>query len=742
MNKLFVGSWGTFVGIILIFSNSSFAQSISAKPIIVDDSLGSEKSALTTDSVQNKITITEGSTRGNVLFHSFLEFNVNSGERVFFLPSSGIQNIVTRVTGTDISRFSGTLGVEGKANLFFINPNGIRFENGFNLDLNGSFLSATADSLIFDVFEFSSLSKKAPPAALKFSIPIGLQFGRTPGSIVNEAKLLQVKPGNFIGLIGGEVFFNSAKVIGPNIRIEVGSVTANSLISIVPSQSNLSLGYDKATGFQDIHLLNPTNNLLDQSGFATSGTEGSINIWGRNIELIYSQMVTNNTGNLGSNIFINASESLSLDRSSLTTGVKNPDLLQNTIAGDININTKQLIVKNSSLIDVSADTENEVGQSGNIMITANDFIQIFNNSRLTAQSFDKGDAGNIALRTEKLFLYDGGQITTSSGSSGRGGSIDILDSRLVSILGNPDFNSTGLFATSNNLNGGIAGNINLITEKLNVLNSGKIKVSSEGQGTAGNIGIHSGTIFLDNSALLEATTNGDKGNILINSEKLFLRNNSLINASATNGADGGNIKIDTAILLALSPTGVDGSDITAKAIGGTGGKITINSQGVFGIQQRKATPGNQTNDIDASSQFGQSGQVQINTTTDPNQGLVELPETVVDPSTLVAQNPCRQASSSEFTRSGRGGLPPSLSQDLNGESTQVGLVEPTNLSATTPEPKPNSKQAGVLPQSSSQIAPAQGWVYNDKGEVVLVAYNSAVTGPQRLQSNPKGCPVL
>jgi filamentous hemagglutinin family protein len=742
MNKLFTWSWGTFTGIILISSNSSYAQSISANSIIVDDSLGSEKSVLTTDFAQNKITITEGSTRGNALFHSFLYFNVNSGERVFFLPGPGIQNIVARVTGTDISRLSGTLGVEGEANLFFINPNGIRFENGSKLDLNGSFLSATADSLIFDNFEFSSSSQKAPPATLKLSIPIGLQFGRTPGSIINEAKLLQVKPGNFIGLIGGEVFFNGAKIIGPKIKIEVGSVTANSLISIVPSQSNWDLGYEKATGFQDIHLLNPTNKPSDQSGFATSDAEGSINLWGRNIELIYSQMSTNNSESLGSNIFINSSESLSLDRSSLTTGVINPDLLQNTVAGDININTKQLIIKNQSSIDVSADTDNEVGRSGNVMITANNFIKIFNNSNLSAQSFDKGDAGNITLRTEKLFLYDGGQITSSSGSSGKGGNIDILDSQLISILGNSDFNSTGLFATSNNLNGGIAGNINLRTEELNILNSGEIKVSSEGQGSAGNIEIHSGTILLENSALLEATTNGDKGNILINSDKLFLRNNSLINVSATNGADGGNIIIDTAILLALSPTGVDGSDIKAKAIGGTGGKITINSQGVFGIQQRKAAPGNQTNDIDASSQFGQSGQVQINTTTDPSQGIVELPATVVDPTTLVAQNPCRQASSSEFTRSGRGGLPPSLSQDLSGESTQVGLVEPANLSAAKPEAPPTSTQVSLLPLSSSQIAPAKGWVYNDKGEVVLVAYNSAVTGPQRLQSDSKGCPVF
>jgi large exoprotein involved in heme utilization and adhesion len=242
---------------------------------------------------------------------------------------------------------------------------------------------------------------------------------------------------------------------------------------------------------------------------------------------------------------------------------------------------------------------------------------------------------------------------------------------------------------------------------------------------------------------LSANTKVSGANIFLTIlNELRLDNESRITATASGSADGGNIVINTPLLLAFPPTGSNGSDIKATAVSGTGGKITINAQGVFGIQEREAIPGNQTNDIDASSQFGQSGQVQINTTTDPNQGLVELPTTVIDPTTLVAQNPCRRASSSEFTRSGRGGLPPSLSQDLNGESTQVGLVEPTNLSAATPEPKSASKETSPLPLSSTKIVPAQGWVYNAKGEVVLVAYNSAVTGPQRLQSTPAGCPVF
>lgn len=139
--------------------------------------------------------------------------------------------------------------------------------------------------------------------------------------------------------------------------------------------------------------------------------------------------------------------------------------------------------------------------------------------------------------------------------------------------------------------------------------------------------------------------------------------------------------------------------------------------------------------------------MQITTTTDPNQGLIEIPTTVVDPNSLVAQNPCKRGSESEFTRSGRGGLPTNPTQPLGHDTTQVSLVEPSSTqkgsSTETQRQIPSSQTSVNLPQSQSQqkqIAPAQGWVYNEKGDVVLVAYNPNVISPQRIKQNP-ACPV-
>ena len=70
-----------------------------------------------------------GAIRGENLFHSFEQFAIQSGLRVDFTNPAGIENIFSRVTGGSASEILGTLGVEGSANLFLMNPNGIVFGN-------------------------------------------------------------------------------------------------------------------------------------------------------------------------------------------------------------------------------------------------------------------------------------------------------------------------------------------------------------------------------------------------------------------------------------------------------------------------------------------------------------------------------------------------------------------------------------------------------------------------------------
>ncbi|WP_258556179.1 hypothetical protein, partial [Fischerella thermalis] len=43
--------------------------------------------------------------------------------------------------------------------------------------------------------------------------------------------------------------------------------------------------------------------------------------------------------------------------------------------------------------------------------------------------------------------------------------------------------------------------------------------------------------------------------------------------------------------------------------------------------------------------------------------------------------------------------------------------------------------------TTQQIIPAQGWVFNEKGEVVLTAYDPNASNPQRTNQVSASCPA-
>ncbi|MEX0272375.1 filamentous hemagglutinin N-terminal domain-containing protein [Leptolyngbyaceae cyanobacterium UHCC 1019] len=152
----------------------------SSAQIAPDQTLGTESSSVLPNATVRGLPadlIQGGATRGVNLFHSFSQFNVRDGQRVYFANPVGIETILSRVTGANPSRIFGTLGVNGTANLFLINPNGILFGPNARLDVAGSFLASTANSFRFpDGSEFSATNPQAPPL-LTVNIRPGLQYG-------------------------------------------------------------------------------------------------------------------------------------------------------------------------------------------------------------------------------------------------------------------------------------------------------------------------------------------------------------------------------------------------------------------------------------------------------------------------------------------------------------------------------------------------------------------------------------
>jgi len=408
-------------------------------------------------------------------------------------------------------------------------------------------------------------------------------------------------------------------------------------------------------------------------------------------------------------------------------------------------------------------------------------LTLTNNSEITASTAGDGDAGNITLRAEQVTIQGDSQVSATTSSTdtdrGKGGNINIIEANRFRATDGGNVSTTtegdkqagnitlevrdditlagagsGLFANTTRDSSGDGGNIFVDPRTVTIRDGAKIAVDSQGNGDGGNITLEAGTLTLDNQAELSAETASTQGgNITLTiDELLFLRRNSKISTTAGTaqaGGDGGNITIDAPFILGIRE---ENSDITANAFEGNGGNINITTQGIIGLEFReKLTP---LSDITASSEFGVDGTVNINAPQiDPSQGLSELPTDVIDRSKLIERNLCAAGQSSEFTATGRGGLPVSPKETLSPNATwddsriteqpQTRITKRRSRSRQHQQPQTRitkrrlrSRQHQIQinqPQTNNpkpkQIVEAQGWVMGANGEVMLTAHPVIVT---------------
>ena len=109
--------------------------------IRTDGSLGPAAQTLTGPNYA--IPQTLGKLAGNNLFHSFQTFNLATGEAAnFSTTSTTLANVISRVTGGELSQINGTLRLSAAGGatpaFFFINPAGVTFGAGASVDVPGA----------------------------------------------------------------------------------------------------------------------------------------------------------------------------------------------------------------------------------------------------------------------------------------------------------------------------------------------------------------------------------------------------------------------------------------------------------------------------------------------------------------------------------------------------------------------------------------------------------------------------
>ncbi|MEO0332191.1 MAG: filamentous hemagglutinin N-terminal domain-containing protein, partial [Bacteroidota bacterium] len=506
--------WLGSIGCVICLINSSFAQ---AQTIEADNTLVTGNSNVVFQAGVNTFEITGGQVSGDQrsLFHSFSEFSVPLGNTAFFNHDASIQNIIGRVTGDSVSVIDGSIRTGGTADLFLLNPNGIIFGPEAKLEINGSFLATTADRILFEGGEFFSATETENQPLLTVGVPTGLQFGQTPGSIVNrsvsEGVGLQVPRRETLALVGSGVIFDQGGANAQYGRIEVGSVAANSVVNITPAPEGWALGYEAVENFRDIELYQATIStdgpFPSNPGDLSVPSSGDVQLQGQNVivsdrsRIVLPRfIISDSVGDL----IITASDSVEI--SGASTLVTNIFI---GTAGDIFIEAKRLTIKESGSIDGSTVSSSESGAGGNINIRVQESVELQNGFIVTNTSAAQ-DAGNIDIQTARLILREGGQISTFTRSSGNAGVLNIDATESVLVSGTVGINPSGLFTRTSNV--GDAGTILVETEQLTVQDGGRISVAAEPDETGGLV-------------------LGDAGSALIQAEQISLQDNGQITAA-------------------------------------------------------------------------------------------------------------------------------------------------------------------------------------------------------------------
>jgi len=613
--------------------------------ITPDATLGAEASQIVPFAPLPTVELIQGgAVRGQNLFHSFEQFNVGEVSSAYFIiPSADIGNVFARITGGDPSQILGVLGTRqgdlsvSIADLFLMNPNGIIFGDNASLDVGGSFMATTANSIEFgEAGEFSAVNPEAPSSLLNIDpsayilnqiYPSEIRSSSTFGLQVPEGESLELRGSNIAidgGGTGSSLFAPNGQIVIEALenlevfnqaRIDVGgggsiTVRANGFSLSENSLLASGIGQTSIDAQRGTILVKVEDKILMSSSFIGSFIDPQNPSFsdGADIEIL-----------TGSIFISNGSQIIS---SSFGTGD----------AGNIAISARGVVRLDGITQDngsssgiFSTAQSGSIGNGGDIVIEA-DSLEVFDGAQITAATLGLGDAGNVTLAIADTAYFGGVNPITGFGSGvsssvepsgeGQGGDVELLATNLVvtngaqitaSTLGLGNAGSVILLALEtasfSGLNSGVfssvgiggvgqGGNVELLATNLEVTSGAQITASTLGLGNAGNVillALETASFSELNSGVFSSVGIGGEGNggdLRVEAGNLNIMGGATLSAENRGIGEAGNIFL----VIDDRLTGNDAT-ITTSSFAGLGtqknlvvGRVEITAQsiGLFG----------------------------------------------------------------------------------------------------------------------------------------------------------------
>ena len=591
--------FGIFMGLVVVSLPTPIwakTEAVLIAQIEPDSSLGTDASVVTPEVLLRGELADEirgGAIRGNNLFHSFAEFNVLPDQRVYFANPIGIENILSRVTGGNLSNIDGLLGVDGAANLYLLNPNGIIFGPNARLDIEGSFTATTADQIGFnDGSEFSAVP--TDNELLTVSVPLGVQFNDEPQGDITQQGDLAVGAGASLTLFGDRVLSSGALTVeGGTVQLlgnQVGLVDEAAVdVSSATGGGTVLIGGD----YLGEGTVPNANTTLIEAGATIhadaqqTGDGGRVIVWADGATQFAGGISAQGGNESGNGGFVEVSGRQALD----FTGTVNTQAV-NGIVGQLLLDPANIFIADAPppgsitvglgdgvFADLIYAATEDPEQNSHLtpatveaLLAANDLTLVADNAIAVLNNVTANSDNNLTLNAGAIGVI--GAVLRQSG----GGSI---------ILGTPQTPGNGVavglgIVDTSPLPGSTnaGGNVQITTHDLAVLNNGSVSASTLGTGDTGQVQIDAtGDVIVDGPSAAIANivfpgATGDSGGIALSANRLSVLNGAEVNASNFGDGDAGQVQITaTGDVLVDGPGSRIASQVNLGATGNSGGIV-------------------------------------------------------------------------------------------------------------------------------------------------------------------------
>lgn len=274
--------------------------------------------------------------------------------------------------------------------------------------------------------------------------------------------------------------------------------------------------------------------------------------------------------------------------------------------GDINVTAGSLLIKNGAQFTANTFAKGNAGDitiavrdqavldgfngdgimsgSGNIVPARSGIFSAVGESLGDGRTVPAiGNGGDIQISARTLSITNGAAIGTAilSGSQGDAGKVAIIATDQMTISDQSEMlGASGIFTQVDAGGVGNANDIEINTKLLTITKGGELRASTAGQGTAGNIRVNAPTLKISSGGRLLTTTSSDSkaGDIVINSvDSIILTGQGsglFANTTPGSNGDGGSIFIDPRTMMVR-----DGARIAVDSQGsGRGGDIDLRAQ--------------------------------------------------------------------------------------------------------------------------------------------------------------------